>query len=328
MSAFDLPLPELRAYAPEVTCPAGFDDFWARTLREARVAPALVSAELVETALRTVEVRDIVFRGFGGDPVRAWCLRPVGVAEPLPVVVEFAGYGGGRGRPQDRLFWSTAGYAHVVMDTRGQGGSTADPHGSAPSVPGFMTRGIESPEAYYYRRVFTDAVRCVDAMRELDGIDPARIVVSGMSQGGGIALAVAGLRDDVAAALIDVPFLCHFERAVGMTDRPPYAEITRYLAAHRDHVEAVRHTLAHMDGVNFAARASAPALFSVGLHDATCPPSTAFAAYNAYAGRAPQSDITVYPYNDHEGGGSVHWERQAAWLVSLRVTGDRDGGTS
>lgn len=328
MSAFDLPLAELRVYDPEVACPEGFDDFWTRTLREARFAPALVSAELVGTALRTVEVRDVVFRGFGGDLVRAWYLRPAGVVGRLPVVVEFAGYGGGRGKPQDRLFWSAAGYAHVLMDTRGQGGDTPDPHGSMPSVPGFMTRGIQAPEEYYYRRVYTDAVRCVDAVRELDDIDPARVVVAGMSQGGGIALAAAGLRDDVAAALVDVPFLCHFARAVGMTDRPPYAEITRYLAAHRDHVEAAYDTLAHVDGVNFAARATAPALFSVGLHDATCPPSTVFAAYNAYARNAPETEIAVYPHNDHEGGGSVHWERQAAWLASVLWPRGGFGGAS
>ena len=43
-------------------------------------------------------------------------------------------------------------------------------------------------------------------------------------------------------------------------------------------------TLAYFDGVNFAARATAEALFSVGLMDDICPPSTVYAAYNAYAG--------------------------------------------
>jgi hypothetical protein len=34
-----------------------------------------------------------------------------------------------------------------------------------------MTRGIESPGTYYYRRLFTDAVRLVDAARTLDFVD-------------------------------------------------------------------------------------------------------------------------------------------------------------
>jgi cephalosporin-C deacetylase-like acetyl esterase len=39
---------------------------------------------------------------------------------PLPVVVEYLGYGGGRGLPEDRLRWAASGYAHLAMDTRGR----------------------------------------------------------------------------------------------------------------------------------------------------------------------------------------------------------------
>jgi thiamin-phosphate kinase len=71
------------------------------------------------------------------------------------------------------------------MDTRGQGsawgggGGTADPQGGAPAYPGFMTRGIDAPENYYYRRVFTDGVRAVEAARSHPLTDPARTVVLG-----------------------------------------------------------------------------------------------------------------------------------------------------
>jgi cephalosporin-C deacetylase len=55
--------------------------------------------------------------------------------------------------------------------------------------------------------------------------------------------------------------------------------------------------------MHFAARATAVALFSVGLMDDICPPSTVFAAYNHYQG--PKS-LEIYRYNNHEGGGSQH----------------------
>ena len=79
-----------------------------------------------------------------------------------------------------------------------------------------------------------------------------------------------------------MPFLCHFRRAIEVTDKTPYVEITEYLAAWRDHEEAAYRTLGYFDGVNLARRASAPALFSVGLMDEVCPPSTVFAAFNYY----------------------------------------------
>ena len=86
------------------------------------------------------------------------------------------------------------------MDARGQGGGyaggdTGDPVGSGgPTQPGFLTRGLESPETYYYRRVFVDAVRAVQVLRGYALVDAARVAVVGASQGGGIALAVAGTR--------------------------------------------------------------------------------------------------------------------------------------
>ena len=50
-----------------------------------------------------------------------------------------------------------------------------------------MTRGILEPETYYYRRLITDAVRAVEAVRAHPAVDASRVVVTGGSQGGGSA---------------------------------------------------------------------------------------------------------------------------------------------
>lgn len=86
-----------------------------------------------------------------------------------------------------------------------------------------MTRGILNPHSYYYRRVFADAVRAVEAARTHSAIDLQRIAVSGESQGGGIALAVSGLDFSVQAVLSDVPFLCHYQHTTQITDSFPYS---------------------------------------------------------------------------------------------------------
>lgn len=316
MARFDFPLSELRCYSPTVREPADFDEFWSATLAQARVVGQPVTREPVAGQLKLVNVEDMVFPGYGGEPIHAWYLRPALAEADLPVVVEFIGYGGGRGLPHELLAWPNAGYAYVVMDTRGQGanwsvGDTTDPYGSGPSVPGFMTKGIRSPNDYYYRRLITDAVRCVDAVKTLPGVDNERVAVVGTSQGGGIALAVAGLRSDLAAAVFEVPFLCHFERAVGLTGAEPYAELERYLSTRREEEEAVFTTLSYFDGVNFARRATAPAQFSTGLADQICPPSTVFAAHNNYAG---SKSISVQHFNGHEGRGSTAWLHQLDFL--------------
>jgi cephalosporin-C deacetylase len=319
MPRFDLSIEELRAYRPTLSEPADFDEFWTSTIAEARALDWAPRIQRVDSLLSSFDVFDVEFAGHGGDPIKGWFVLPEGEGN-LPVVVEFNGYGGGRGLPHERLAWAAAGYAYFFMDTRGQGsahgsgGHTPDPVGSGPAAPGFMTRGIGDPSSYYYRRVFTDAVRAIDAVRGLDRVDPSRIAVTGGSQGGGIALAVAGLVDDLLAVLPDVPFLCHFERAVGMTERDPYYEVVRYLSVHRELVEQTFRTLSYFDGVSFAKRATAPSIFSVALLDPVCPPSTVFAAHNNYGG---ESTIEVYPFNEHEGGQAVHWRKQAGWLADL-----------
>lgn len=317
MASFDMPLEELVRYRPSVTEPVDFDDFWQRTLAEARSHDLEVTSHQVDTPYRTITVHDVAFSGYAGDRISAWLTTPRGVDGPLPAVVEFIGYGGGRDLPGASLWWASAGYAHLVMDTRGQGagwgggGDTPDPHGSGPSTPGVMTRGIEDPDTYYYRRLMTDAVRAVEAVRSLPTVPVDSVSVQGVSQGGGLALAVAGLVPDLVAVMPDVPFLCHFRRALEVGEKHPFQEIAQYLSVRRSAVDQVFATLSYFDGVNFARRANAPGFFSVALQDLTCPPSTVYAAFNHFAA---EKEIAVYPFNDHEGGLSHQKLAQIAWL--------------
>lgn len=319
---FDMPLAELQQYRPERVEAPDFDAFWADTLAAARSFPLDPRFEPVDVGLKLVETYDVTFNGYGRQPIKGWLQLPRQRQEPLPCVVEFIGYGGGRNLPYDWLGWSTAGYAHLVMDTRGQGsnwspGDTGDPEpeGTSPHHPGFMTKGILDPKTYYYRRLFTDGVRAVETARAHPAVDPQRIILTGGSQGGGITIAVGALADSITAVLPDVPFLCHYRRATEMVDSMPYNEITRFCRVHRDKIETVFHTLSYFDGVNFAPRIQAAALFSAGLMDMICPPSTVFAAYNYLASN--EKEIVVYPYNEHEGGASRQFGEKLRFLREL-----------
>lgn len=325
MPLSDLTLDELADYRPRRREPADFDQFWADTLAEADRHPLDATFEPVDAGLRVIAVHDVTFTGYGGERVKAWLTVPAGARERLPCVVEYPGYGGGRGLPHDHLLYAAAGYAHLLMDVRGQGsgwstGDTADLEaaGSNPQHPGFMTRGVLDPRTYYYRRLVTDAVRAVRAARGHPLVDPSKVAVAGVSQGGGLTLAVSALVPDLLGAAVDVPFLCDYRRATEIASTGPYLELVNYLKVHRGRDETVFDTLSYFDGVNFAERAHRPALFSVALMDTTCPPSTVYGAYHHYAG---PRQIEVYPYNGHEGGESFQASARLAFLAGLLGAG-------
>ena len=123
MPQTDLPLADLRVYRPTLAEPDDLDAFWAATLAEARAHPLEATFEPVATGLA-------VAPDLGRDVPRVRRVDRQGLvpssrrtAGPLPAVVEYVGYGGGRGLPHERVLWAAAGYAHLVMDTRGQGSS-------------------------------------------------------------------------------------------------------------------------------------------------------------------------------------------------------------
>jgi cephalosporin-C deacetylase len=320
MPFFDLDVAALPSYRSSTTPPADLDAFWADTLAASRQHPLNATFTPFDAGLSLVDVFDVTYAGYGGHPIRGWYIQPRGYKGGTGALVKYIGYNGGRAFPHEHLLWPASGRPVLVMDTRGQGGgwsrgATPDPEGSDPSHAGYMTRGIANPATYFYRRVFTDAVRAIEALRTRGEIDPARVATVGGSQGGALALIAASLDPTVKATAADVPFLSDFPRAIGLAPRDPYGEVSRYLSVHRDMVERAFETLRYFDTVNLVPKAKAHALYSVALMDTICPPSTVYASFNAYAGASKK--IVSYTFNDHEGGGAFQEREQLEWMEGV-----------
>ena len=72
MPQFDLPLDELRRYRSDAVAPADLHAFWVATFAEAAEHDLDVTFTPERSGLVAVETYDVVFRGFGGHPIRAW----------------------------------------------------------------------------------------------------------------------------------------------------------------------------------------------------------------------------------------------------------------
>jgi len=132
-----------------------------------------------------------------------------------------------------------------------------------------------------------------------------------------LALAASALRswvldDPVAAVLSDVPFLSDIRRGAEIAAEGPYPELVRWCATHRDLASTALDTLASFDVAVLAGHATSPVLFSAGLRDPVCPPSTVFAAFNRYGGA--DKEIKAWEWSEHDAGQGHHVVEQLSWL--------------
>jgi uncharacterized protein len=126
-----------------------------------------------------------------GEQLAAYLYRPESTQGDVPCVVMAHGFSATRddGLPAYAEAFRDAGFAVVVFDYRHFGASTGEPRQLLD-----IARQHED-----YRAVITWA-------RELDGIDPDRIVVWGSSFSGGHVLAVAAADSRIAAVISQAPF--------------------------------------------------------------------------------------------------------------------------
>ncbi|MBC8160801.1 MAG: acetylxylan esterase [Roseiflexaceae bacterium] len=297
MAYFDMPLQQLQTYMPPLTRRSDHAAFWETTLATANKIPLDMRTTPVQFPVAAYTILEVSFLSWAETRVAGTFVCPPGQG-PFPALVIYHGYYGRRPDTWTLLAWAAAGYAVLAIDVRGQGGHTGDgsiyPDGQA---AGWLTKGVEQPDTYYYRGVYVDCVRAVDVLANLPHVDAERIGVTGVSQGGALTLATAALHPRVNVAAAEVPFLCHFERAVTLVDTVPYSEVATYCRSRPAHVDQVFATLSYFDVMNLADRITCPTHVTVGLMDTVCPPSTVFAAYNQIT---THKALLVSPFAQHE----------------------------
>lgn len=271
--------------------------------------PLDVEIKPVEYPVVGAHVYEVFYNGWHGARICGWYLVPDG-SGPFPVTVHYHGYSGAKGEIYRYLMWALQGYAVFAVDVRGQSGSSTDPVPySGGHVTGWMTLGILDPQETFYRGVYVDCVRALDFVCSRPEVDGRRIAIMGMSQGGGLTLAVAALDHRPVVALPEMPYLCHYRRAVQMAMRPPYLEISNYIRTYPQREAQVWRTLSYVDNLNLAPWIKCPVLMNVGLLDDVCPPSTIYAVFNKIPTR---KEMRVYPFHNHEVP-EAHWEDKLRW---------------
>lgn len=183
MSEFDIPPVALAPAAPPaVDEPPRFDDFRSDLLVRSRTKAA-TRLEPERPAAGGLATDAVTLPGLGDHPLHGWFVTPTERPGTLPGVVELVPPGG-LGKARDHTWPASAGYVHLVVEMRHDG----------------------DPQDPYNREISADAVRAVQEVRSLPGVDPSRVAVLGRAGAGGAAVAAAGLLQDIACVIAEAPF--------------------------------------------------------------------------------------------------------------------------
>jgi len=287
MGLFDLPLAKLKQYRGTNPKPKDFEAFWDKSLREMRSLDPKVKLTPNKTlTVPFAECFDLTFTGVGGARIHAKYLRPKGVQQPHPALLQFHGYSVNSGDWNDKLGYVAAGFSVAALDCRGQGGSSEDVGGVlGATLRGHIIRGLDGPpEGLLFRNVFLDAAQLAGLVMGFSEVDAKRVGAMGSSQGGGLTLACAALEPRVRRAAPVYPFLSDYRRVWNMDlAKDAYEELTYYFRQfdpRHEREDEIFLKLGYIDLQHLAPRIRAEVLMTTALMDTVCPPSTQFAAFN------------------------------------------------
>ena len=283
--------------------PDDFDAFldgMKKKLAAVPVEPKLVS---VKSPAKDVASFDVTAPALGLQ-ISGYLSKPIG-AKPksLPVILTVHGAGVNDSSLGGSAGWASKGF--VAMDMNAHGLPNGKPKQYytdlyAGPMKDYRYENRCDREKAYFTGMMLRLVRALDVLTAQPEWDGRHVIVSGTSQGGYQAIAAAGLDGRVTFFAAGVPAGCDHSgmlagRIAGWPKIVPVVDGKPDMSV----LEAYR----YIDCMNFATRTKAEgAYFTVGFIDATCPPTSVYAAYN-------QLTIPKEIYNDIPSG---HAHSQAA----------------
>src|SRR3569833_380245 len=315
---------ELEAIHSEPKRPADFDQYW--TQLKAEVARVSTDWERrpyapLSTPERAVDI--ISFKGIDGNLVHGWFAAPADV-EGMRIANGYLwlpGYSRGNPKPaEESIYEDTATFGLNI-------------HGNLPDTPyvhpfktgdDYITDGIDSPLTFIFRRIVANCFLALEVLAAQPEVEPDRLVVGGMSQGGALALITAAQCRQCRLCFADMPWLCDIDRALSLVDLDRYRQsrdrrvpdarmlVAFFAEEHPDDFDRIYQTYRYFDPLSHADRIECPVQMSAGGKDPSCRPPTNFSVYNNV--QAPK-EMLYLPEAGHEIVPRMH-SAHAEWLSS------------
>lgn len=277
-------------YTPGTNYPKDLKSYWKVQRKELRALPMQVKSTPVSIDEKDFQCFDMEINCTAPKPVRGYLAKPTS-AKPksLPIVLYLhaAGVKGSWCRTEA---WSIMPYAKMgngtlCFDLNAHGMLNGQPEEyyaglEEGELKDYYQQGLESKEDIYYRGMYLRIMRTLDFLCSQPEWDGKRILVVGESQGGGQALAAAGLDERVTLAVATVPAMCDWGGSL-VGRRGGWSQL---FELPYDKAKMLA-TLPYFDTAHLLKGCKATIVAEVGLIDFTCPSSSIYAAVNQSKGK-------------------------------------------
>ena len=258
--------------------PADFDAFWNSQKALLAAVPLNPVVTLYSTSNFSKTYR-VTLDHIDNRKVYGYLTVPDGVG-PFPGVVVMPPYG------------NVTNIALPEIDLAEKGGMLAFAISIHNAPPDQIDSNAYQPDDYsdkegnYYRYAFLAGVRAIDYIFSRPDFDGANFVMSGVSQGAGLATVVAGLDGRVDFLTISNPALCQttglsFDREASF---PNFILQSRNNFGTAAHEAATREASKYYDAAFFARRFNGPSMVMLSYEDVVTPVATGLAAFNQLEG--------------------------------------------
>lgn len=294
---------------PKTVCPTDFDEFWSKTLEQARLNDLDATRRLLpERCTKDVNVYEVSFvNDRPGSRIYGILCLPVKPGK-YPALLRVPGAGV---RPYTGDVWvASQGAITLEIGIHGIPVTMEQPiydRMQSGCLSNYWDTNLENPHKNYYRRVVTGAVRAVDYIASLPEWNGTSCGVTGSSQGGFLSLATAALdkRITFLGAVHDA--MCDYESELyDIAGGWPH-----YFHNVKTSKEARVKGARYYDGINFAQRITCPGWYSFGYNDEVVPPTSSYGTYNIIT--APKT-LSLYRMTGHYWY-QEQWDEWVDWLL-------------
>lgn len=286
--------------------PADLMDYWAEQKKQLKALPMQVKTsplDVPEHRRGRYVCQDVEINCLGPAPVRAYMAKPVGAKKrslPIVILCRAAGVSGSwcRCSVDECVSNAALGNGALSLDINAHGmlnGQTDDYYRMLEfgMLRSYYEHNAADRETYYFRGMYLRLLRAIEYMTRQPEWDGRRILVIGESQGGGQAVAAAGLDPRVSAVVLNVPAMQDLGGArAGRRSGWPQP-IENHSTLDPTMMDA---TLPYFDGALLIRHSTAEIYCEMGLIDTTCPPSGVWASLNGAQGK---KTVNCVPYRTH-----------------------------